>query len=554
MTHIVGEYPYYRADPGHWLTDLTRIREEGVTSVSFYIPWRLHEYHDDEGNLHHDFTGEQSKHTNLTTFLGHIAELGLRVVIKPGPFIHAEIRYGGLPDRIVWHTAPTPSTTTLATGFETGTPIAADDPIFVREAVIWLRAVRRAVIEPHRDLIDTIQIGNEGVFSDAALAMHSPRQTSYVDLPVARALEAFAAVFHGLQIDRLINVPLPHPATPPQLAYEWWATNVAPLSTIGDRAGYTSWVGEPCRDHNALARVILGVHHLDSGCVEDNWGHLWSTEAYRRPEVPLHHATLALALGSATTSIYTICSTDSTPEHLIPTPTGLLAEGLHPKKYDGPYCPGAPLAPNNADGPTLAGLRRLVALNTELTSLQSTQSWAPHYELDIVVTPDAYPFLWTVADAAATLLTDYAMATTLSLRAQPTSHRGPCLVVSTDDTGANTTLTATLHTKTTKRTLPIRDLTAGVIAAELGRPTSLVDTGATTVTWTSPHAPDERIMFVFNRTDATVNYPTPHLGTDDVEHESIALRGYDVAVFHLSPTSRPRRLDTTHTGIAITTS
>src|SRR5205814_1311669 len=35
---------------------------------------------------------------DVLTFLGHCHRLGLGVILKPGPFIHAETNYGGLPD------------------------------------------------------------------------------------------------------------------------------------------------------------------------------------------------------------------------------------------------------------------------------------------------------------------------------------------------------------------------------------------------------------------------------------------------------------------------
>ena len=97
MITIVGEYPYYRARITDWVVDLARLHSEGIEAISFYIPWRLHER--SSGDI--DFTGADVSNANLDQFFDLLQNQGLKAVVKPGPFIHAEVRYGGPPDRSV---------------------------------------------------------------------------------------------------------------------------------------------------------------------------------------------------------------------------------------------------------------------------------------------------------------------------------------------------------------------------------------------------------------------------------------------------------------------
>ncbi|MGW7332270.1 beta-galactosidase, partial [Streptomyces sp. NPDC054840] len=103
---VVGEYPYYRAEPANWFTDLRELRALGVDVVSCYLPWRFHETGDPllgpqgaRGRAF-DFTGKTDPQRDVVGLLELAAAAGLGVLLKPGPFIHAEVQLGGLPDRL----------------------------------------------------------------------------------------------------------------------------------------------------------------------------------------------------------------------------------------------------------------------------------------------------------------------------------------------------------------------------------------------------------------------------------------------------------------------
>ncbi|HTZ43605.1 MAG TPA: beta-galactosidase, partial [Jatrophihabitans sp.] len=96
---LLGEYPYYRADPAHWAGNLGELRGAGVDVLTCYLPWRLHEYPDGAG-YSYDFTGTRAAQHDVARLLRLAQQAGLAVVLKPGPFIHAEVQLGGLPDRL----------------------------------------------------------------------------------------------------------------------------------------------------------------------------------------------------------------------------------------------------------------------------------------------------------------------------------------------------------------------------------------------------------------------------------------------------------------------
>ena len=61
--------------------------------ISRYIPWNIHE--PQKGK--YIFDGQ----ADLVRFMNHASELGLLVLLRPGPFIAAEFEFGGFP---IWLT------------------------------------------------------------------------------------------------------------------------------------------------------------------------------------------------------------------------------------------------------------------------------------------------------------------------------------------------------------------------------------------------------------------------------------------------------------------
>lgn len=87
---IMGEIHYSRYPDCGWKEALLKMKEGGVDIVSSYVIWIHHE----EIENQFDWTGWR----NLRKFVQAISECGLSMILRIGPWSHAEVRHGGFPD------------------------------------------------------------------------------------------------------------------------------------------------------------------------------------------------------------------------------------------------------------------------------------------------------------------------------------------------------------------------------------------------------------------------------------------------------------------------
>ena len=90
---FAGEFHYFRNPRATWHDRLAQVRDLGFEAVSIYVPWNWHEAR--PGAL--DFTGHTNPERDLFGALDEIAAAGLDCIYRPGPFITAEWRDGGIP-------------------------------------------------------------------------------------------------------------------------------------------------------------------------------------------------------------------------------------------------------------------------------------------------------------------------------------------------------------------------------------------------------------------------------------------------------------------------
>ncbi len=84
-----GAMHYFRIPRVHWRDRLLKLRECGFNTVETYTCWNLHEKNEGE----FDFSGE----LDVGHFLDLAKEVGLNVILRPGPYICAEWEFGGFP-------------------------------------------------------------------------------------------------------------------------------------------------------------------------------------------------------------------------------------------------------------------------------------------------------------------------------------------------------------------------------------------------------------------------------------------------------------------------
>ena len=86
---LSGSFHYFRVPPEYWKDRLLKMKAGGLNTVTTYIPWNLHEKVKGYINFGGNF--------DLGKFVETAKEVGLWVIIRPGPYICAEWEFGGLP-------------------------------------------------------------------------------------------------------------------------------------------------------------------------------------------------------------------------------------------------------------------------------------------------------------------------------------------------------------------------------------------------------------------------------------------------------------------------
>lgn len=86
---LSGAMHYFRVLPEYWRDRMDKMRLFGLNTLETYCPWNLHEPRAGEFN----FEGI----LDLVRYVETAAEAGLKVIVRPGPYICSEWDFGGLP-------------------------------------------------------------------------------------------------------------------------------------------------------------------------------------------------------------------------------------------------------------------------------------------------------------------------------------------------------------------------------------------------------------------------------------------------------------------------
>ncbi len=92
---VMGEFHYARYPQSEWRAELLKMKAGGVDIVSTYVFWIHHE--EIEGQW--DWSGQR----DLKEFVQTCQDVGLKVIVRCGPWCHGEVRSGGFPDWVVAH-------------------------------------------------------------------------------------------------------------------------------------------------------------------------------------------------------------------------------------------------------------------------------------------------------------------------------------------------------------------------------------------------------------------------------------------------------------------
>lgn len=90
---ISGELHYSRVPRSQWRNRLQLMKSGGINVVATYVLWIHHQPEPGPANF--------SDNLDLAAFVAEALDVGLKVVLRIGPWCHAETRNGGFPDWIV---------------------------------------------------------------------------------------------------------------------------------------------------------------------------------------------------------------------------------------------------------------------------------------------------------------------------------------------------------------------------------------------------------------------------------------------------------------------
>jgi hypothetical protein len=184
-----GELHYFRCPRELWKDRMQKMKDAGLNCVDTYLAWNLHEQ--EEPKNPDDFSKLQDM-KQVGDFIQAARDLGLYVIIRPGPYICAEVDRGGIPG---WLMKYKPE------GLKLGQFLRSNSPFMLAWDRHWLEAAAK-VVRPH--LITNVPKGSTGVILwqiENEYDWNGAGLTSEVRTDVLRALAEAS-------LDSGINVPL----------------------------------------------------------------------------------------------------------------------------------------------------------------------------------------------------------------------------------------------------------------------------------------------------------------------------------------------------------
>ncbi|RME31062.1 MAG: hypothetical protein D6800_01150, partial [Candidatus Zixiibacteriota bacterium] len=89
-----AELHYFRIEKRYWSICFERIRRAGFKVIATAVPWNIHQ----ENSRQIDFMGFDNPRRDLVVFLELAREFGFKVILRPGPWVAGQLKYGGIPE------------------------------------------------------------------------------------------------------------------------------------------------------------------------------------------------------------------------------------------------------------------------------------------------------------------------------------------------------------------------------------------------------------------------------------------------------------------------
>ena len=104
-----GAFHYFRCPRELWKDRLQKLKDAGLNCVETYLAWNVHEPQEPAGV--EDFSKLRDMEL-INEFIQTARDLGLYVIIRPGPYICAEWDRGGFPGWLMNQRPDAPGTST----------------------------------------------------------------------------------------------------------------------------------------------------------------------------------------------------------------------------------------------------------------------------------------------------------------------------------------------------------------------------------------------------------------------------------------------------------
>jgi hypothetical protein len=163
-TPVMGEFHYTRYPANEWRDELLKMKAGGITIVATYVFWIHHEEIEGEWN----WSGDH----NLREFVRLAGSLGLKVIVRCGPWCHGEVRNGGLPEWLL----------------QKGWPVRTEDERFLGKVTVLYGQIAQqlnGLLWKNGGPVIGIQLDNEfGGPAEYLLALKKIARAAGLDLPI----------------------------------------------------------------------------------------------------------------------------------------------------------------------------------------------------------------------------------------------------------------------------------------------------------------------------------------------------------------------------------
>ena len=151
---VSGEFHYFRVPADDWKRRMELFKEAGGNCLATYVPWLIHE--PEEGHI----VFGDIPNRDLVRFLETAREVGLKVMLRPGPYQYSELMNAGLPNWLLDNYPEIMALNVRGEAFS-AEGVSYLHPTFLEKARIYYKAFAEVVRPYMGDPVVMLQTDNE---------------------------------------------------------------------------------------------------------------------------------------------------------------------------------------------------------------------------------------------------------------------------------------------------------------------------------------------------------------------------------------------------------